>query len=214
MVAQDLFTWNKKDYLITVDYYNDYWELDEFADATSLTTIDSTKMHFAQYGVPDRVITDNGPQFRSQEYERFTSKWKFEHITSSPYHSQSNWKAESGVKIAKNLLTKAKRGHRDPQLATLDWRNTPTESSNISPVKKLHSRCTQTLLPTAELLLMPEVPRNVQGSIELWRQRASYIMTLRGTRTLPELTIGLPVRMQPVSKDGSLRKATSQCAGK
>ena len=81
LVAQDLFTWNKNDYLITVDYY---WELDELVDTTSLTVIDSMKKHFAQYGVPDRVITDNGPWFRSQEYEKVAAKWKFEHITSSP----------------------------------------------------------------------------------------------------------------------------------
>ena len=142
LLAQDLFTWNKKDYLITVDYYSDYWELDELADTTSLTVINSTKKHFARYGVPDRVITDNGPQFCSQDYEKFASKWKFEHVTSSPYHSQSNGKAEAAVKIAKNLLTKAKQDHRDPQLAILDWRNTPTESSNASPVQKLHSRRT------------------------------------------------------------------------
>ena len=27
LVAQNLFVWNKKDYLVTVDYYSDYWEL-------------------------------------------------------------------------------------------------------------------------------------------------------------------------------------------
>jgi len=115
---------------------------------------------------------------------------------------------EAAVKIAKNLLTKAKQDHRDPQLAILDWRNTPTESSNASPVQKLHSRRTRTLLPTAEPLLMPEVPRNVQETIALKRQRVKLYYD-RGAKTLPELAIGQPVRMQPVSKDGSWRKATT-----
>ena len=65
MVAQDLFSWHKNDFLITVDYYSDYWELDELTDTTSLAIIDCTKKHFARYGVPNRVITDNGPQFCS-----------------------------------------------------------------------------------------------------------------------------------------------------
>ena len=79
------------------------------------------KKNFARYGIPDVVVTDNGPQFRSQQYESFTTEWKFDHPTSSPYHSQSNGKAESAVKIAKKLITKAGKKHGDLQLAILDW---------------------------------------------------------------------------------------------
>ena len=196
MVAQDLFTWNKKDYLVTVDYYSDYWEVDELADTTSQTVIECTKKHWARYGIPDVVVTDNGPQFRSQEYENFAKAWKFGHSTSSPYHSQSNGKAESAVKIAKKLMTKAEKDHGDLQLAILDWRNTPTDSSNKSPAQKLHSRRTRTLLPTAESLLVPEVPSNIQEVIELKRQKAKFYYD-RDTKTLPDLQIGHTVRMQP-----------------
>ena len=89
------------------------------------------------------------------------------HSTSSPYYFQNNGKVESTVKIAKKLLQKSKKDHRDVQLAILDWRNTPTESSNAYPVQKLHSRRTRTLLPSVEPLLMPEAPSNVQETIEL-----------------------------------------------
>ena len=206
MVAQDLFTCNKKDYLITVDYYSDYWEVDELTNTTSQTVIECTKKHFARYGIPDVVVTDNGPQFRSQEYESFATEWKFKHPTSSPYHSQSNGKAESAVKIAKKLITKAGVDHGDLQLAILDWRNTPTDSSDKSPVQKLHSRRTRTLLPTSESLLLPEVPSNVQEIIELKRQKAKIYYD-RGAKTLPDLQIGQTVRMQPHQKDNTWRKA-------
>jgi len=78
----------------------------------------------------------NGPHFCSQEYENFAATWNFVHTTSSLHHSQSNGKAESAVKIAKKLLQKSKKDHRDVQLqvAILDWCNTPTESSDASPV--------------------------------------------------------------------------------
>ena len=39
------------------------------------------------------------------------------HTISSPYHSQSDGKAESAVKIAKTLLQKSMKDHRDVQLA-------------------------------------------------------------------------------------------------
>ena len=101
IVAQDLFTFNSKSYLITVDFYSDFWELDALPDTSGETIVAHTKAHFACYGIPDRVISDNGPQFRSQLYEDFAWQWDFEHVTSSPYHSQSNGKAESAIKIAK-----------------------------------------------------------------------------------------------------------------
>ena len=63
IVAQDLFTLVGKSYLITVDYYGDFWELDAVADTSSETIIVYTKAHFAQYGISEKVITDNEPQF-------------------------------------------------------------------------------------------------------------------------------------------------------
>jgi len=177
-------------------------------DTTSQTVIGSTKKHFARFGIPDVVVTDNGPQFCSQEYREFAEEWKFEHTTSSPYHPQSNGKAESAVKIAKKLLTKSEKDHQDVQLAILEWQNTPTDSSNKSPVQKLHSRRTRTLLLTAESLLMPEVPRNIQEVIELKRQKAKIYYD-RGAKTLPDLQIGHTVRMQPLEKGGTWKKATT-----
>lgn len=140
IVAQDLFNHDKTDYLITVDYYSDYWELDRLIDTTSETVVQCTKAHFARYGIPNTVVTDNGPQFRSQEYAQFSQEWEFEHTTSSPYHYQNNVRAEAVVKIAKKLMSKAAKDHKDLQLTVLDWRNMPTESSHSSPVQKLHSR--------------------------------------------------------------------------
>ena len=53
MVAQDLFTVAHTDYLVTVDYYSNYWELDSVLDTTSQTGIECTKAHFVRHGIPD-----------------------------------------------------------------------------------------------------------------------------------------------------------------
>ena len=185
MITQDLFSYKRRDYLITVDYYSDFWEIDVLPNTTSETVIKCTKAHFARYGMPDTVITDNGPQFRSQEYESFAVTWEFNHTTMSPYHSQGNGKVESAVKIAKKLMSKAEADHQDLQLTLLDWRNTPSGNSQYSPIQMLHSRRTRTLLPTAESLLLPAVAENVVDHIE-WRHCNAKFYYDKHAKQFPE----------------------------
>lgn len=207
MVGQDLFTLDSQNYLITVDYFSDYWELDILPDTTSGTIVALTKTQFARFGIPETVLTDNGPQFRAESYAIFAKEWEFNHITSSPYHSQANGKAESAVKIAKRLIKKAKRDHQDIHLAILNWRNTPSEGNNLSPVQKLHSRRTKTLLPTTSELLQPRVPNNITEDIEFRRQKAKAYYD-KGAHPLPPLEIGDTVRLQPQDKAHSWSKAS------
>ena len=75
---------------------------------TAETDIERCKAHFSRYGVPDVMISDNGRQFTGEEFVNFACNWDSEHITSSPYHGQSNVKAESALKIAKEVIKKAR----------------------------------------------------------------------------------------------------------
>ena len=103
-VAADLFELNGKSYLVTVDYFSDFFELDHQRSTSSVYVIKKLKGHFARHGIPEQLVTDNGPQFVSRDFLKFSKEWDFEHRTSSPYHSQSNGKAESAVKQAKKIL--------------------------------------------------------------------------------------------------------------
>lgn len=67
-VSQDIFELDLKQYLITVDHYSDFYNLDPLTNNQSSTIIDLTKTHFARYGIPLRCLTDSGPQFVSNEY--------------------------------------------------------------------------------------------------------------------------------------------------
>ena len=58
----------------------------------------------------------------------------------SPYHSQSNGKVESTVKIVKSMIKKSQRDKRNLWLSILDWHNIPTACMNTSPVQRLFSR--------------------------------------------------------------------------
>lgn len=53
----------KGDYLLIVDHFSDFWEIELLPDLSAETVINHCKAQFAQHGQPDRVITDNDPQF-------------------------------------------------------------------------------------------------------------------------------------------------------
>ncbi|KAG8147540.1 hypothetical protein E2320_001389, partial [Naja naja] len=141
---------------------------------------------FARYGQPNVVITDNGPQFVSLQFKKFAAGWEFDHITSSPHQPQANGKAESAVKIVKNLCRKALDESRDPWKAILHWSNTPTEGMDSSPAQRLMSRRLKTSLPMANKLLEPMVIQGVPERLQEKRQvaKAKYDESARG---LPEL---------------------------
>ena len=60
-VGADLFQLHGKNYLITVDYYSNYPEVQILSQATSEEVILKLKELFARHGIPEEVVSDNGP---------------------------------------------------------------------------------------------------------------------------------------------------------
>jgi len=87
-------------------YYSNFIEVDRLENSKSKTVISKLKQHFSRHGIPDQVMSDNGPQFSSEHFKDFSSTWEFEHLTSSPGYPHSNGMAESAVKTVKNIMKK------------------------------------------------------------------------------------------------------------
>ena len=123
-----------RNYLITLDFYSNFWELDTIPNSpTAVSVIRCCKRNFSRYGIPDVVVAYNTRQLDCKEFEQFAKEWEFECSPSDPHHSQSNGKAESAMKIAKKLTKKTEQEGRDLWKAILDWRNTPTKEAGSIP---------------------------------------------------------------------------------
>ncbi|XP_046346219.2 uncharacterized protein K02A2.6-like [Haliotis rufescens] len=195
-VGADLFVLDGNNYLITVDYFSNYWEIDYLTDTRSATVVNKLKGQHARHGIPDTCISDNGPQFSAEEFKKFAHDWGFNHVTSSPAYPQSNGKAEQAVKTAKQLLKKAKQAKSDPYLAILNFRNTPTQGLDSSPAQRLMSRRTRTLLPIPENLLIPETVSGTTEKMRNLKYKAAQYYN-QGTKQLPFLQRGDSVRISP-----------------
>ncbi|UYV79808.1 K02A2.6-like [Cordylochernes scorpioides] len=109
---------------------------------------------FARHGIPDIVISDNGPQFRpsrTSAFTKFASEVGFRHITSSPKHPQSNGQAEAAVKIVENL----KKKNKDPVLALMEYRAIPL-ANGLSPAELLFGRKIRTMVSCTSSSLTPK----------------------------------------------------------
>lgn len=83
-VGTDLFEWKgKPHYLIVVDYYSRYPEVAALRNTKARTVISKAKSIFSRHVISDEVISDNGPQYSSQEYQRFAKDYDFTHIRSA-----------------------------------------------------------------------------------------------------------------------------------
>ena len=67
-------------------------------------TIDILQHLFSRYGIPEQIVSDNGPQFRSEEFEGFTRSLGMRHYRSAVYHPATNGAVEHFVKTLNSLL--------------------------------------------------------------------------------------------------------------
>ena len=71
ILSTDLFHFDNRDYLLTVDHYSRFFEIDYLPDTRSGTVIRKLQTHFARYGVCDILHSDNGPQYSSSVNKQY-----------------------------------------------------------------------------------------------------------------------------------------------
>ena len=67
---------------------------EQLNDTDAESTILRMKTIFPRQGFPEVVISDNGPQHASKEFNEFSKSWNFHHYTSLPHHPKGNGTAE------------------------------------------------------------------------------------------------------------------------
>lgn len=190
-VGADICEVRGSHYIVVSDYFSRYLEIGHLTSLSSHAVILKLKNMFAHHGIPETVVSDNARQFDSAEFRDFAATWGFQHVTSSPYHAQSNGQAERGVQEAKKILVQ-----RDPMLALLIYRATPTSPTGKSPAELLFGRQIRTTLPTLPANLEPQHDRKalIQHRDQQYKHRNKKNYDRHhGARKLPRLQPGDPV---------------------
>ena len=194
-IGTDLFELKGKPYLLCIDYFSRFAEVALLSkNTTSPDVITHLKSWFARHGIPDKVVSDNGPQFQASEFAKFADNYGFKHEPSSPKYPQSNGEVERAVKTVKSLLRKS----TDPYLALMAYRSTPLENG-YSPSELLFGRKIRTtvpVLPSNLLPCWPQMSQLRQKDNDIKEKQKHYFDQHHRVKQLPELSQGQTVWIQ------------------
>ena len=146
-----------KMFLILIDSHSKWIAVMITMGSTSAIVTQALRTWFAQFGLPEIVVTDNGPGFASEEFEVFLQNNGIKHILSAPYHPSST---ELAVQIVKRGLKKNTEGSLTTRLARIlfAYRTTPQSTTGVSPTQLLFGRQPRTRLA----LLRPNIASHVE----------------------------------------------------
>lgn len=80
--------------LVIVDYFTRFIEVIVMKQITASLTVKAFHETFCRFGMPKTLRTDNGPQFKSNEFKTFCEQFGIEIRKTTPYWPQANGEVE------------------------------------------------------------------------------------------------------------------------
>ena len=137
-------------YLIVVDAHSKWLEVFVMNDISTKATITALQSLFSRYGLCEQIVSDNGTQFTSDEFQQFCSTNGIEHLRTPPAHPQCNGQAERYVNTVKSALKKGLyKGGKVMDVLNkflFSYRTTTHSTTNLSPAELFLKRKPRTVL--------------------------------------------------------------------
>ena len=168
-IHMDFCEIDKQMFLIVVDSHSKWLEVFPMNSTTATATVNLLRSLFASQGLALEVVTDNGPQFISEEFKRFLRLNGVKHTLCPPYHPASNGLAERYVKTFKDIFRKMSSGTVSEKVsrALFHYRNVPHTTTGKTPAELFLKRTPRTQLS----MIKPALARKVED-----RQSASKVL--------------------------------------
>ena len=150
-------------FLVIVDAHSKWIEVFKMNSTTATAT-------FARFGIPESIVSDNGPQFTSSEFAEFCHLNGIRHVRVPPYHPSSNGLAKCAVQTFKKGFKKMSEGSVQDKISCFlfSYRITPQTTMGTSPADLLMGRTLRSRLH----LLAPNLSQSVENKQE--QQKLSH----------------------------------------
>ena len=124
-------------YLVVVDAYSKFPEVVKMSTTSAKATVTTLRDIFSRHGLPEIIVSDNGPQFTATEFEHFCTSNGILHRTSAVYKPSTNGQAERVVQILKSAIKQAHLTNADVDTVIanhlLVYRTTPHSTTGEPP---------------------------------------------------------------------------------
>ena len=148
--------------IVLLDLHSKWPEIKPVSTITSSAVISFLSDMFTRWGLPREIISDNGKQFTSREFEDFLSGLGIQHCKTALYHPQANGAVERFNRVLKEGLRGGKYSKRpiDVTLRSVlsSYRSLPHSTTGVSPAELMIGRQLRTPL---DLLSLSHTPRKV-----------------------------------------------------
>ncbi len=184
----DFAEFKGKQYLVVIDAFTKWPEVHELGiHATTTQTVEALRRSFSCHGIPQRLVSDNGPQFVARELQDFVRADGIRHQRTPPYHPVSNGQAERFVQELKKSL-KMRPPDRSIShqisLLLLKYRTTPNTTTGKTPSELLMKRELRTRLT----LVRPESGGKIRDrQSERYEEATKYVRNLNPGDTVAVL---------------------------
>ena len=124
-------------YFVLIDAHSKWPEVVPMRNTTTEKTIEILRNQFASHGLPEEVVSDNGPQFTAQAFDDFLRQNGVKHTNAPPYHPATNGAVERFVQVLKKSLKRSSQLTIQHQVANLlfRYRATPHSTTGVSPAE-------------------------------------------------------------------------------
>lgn len=204
--------------IVLIDYYSKWVELAFVAEVTTKSVITFLMQIFAREGLPDEIVSDNGTQFVSIEFEAFLAKMKIRHLKSSLYYPRANGEVERWNRVLKQTLQIAKNEQKPRKEATVEllmaYRATPHQTTGKSPAELLHGRKIVTPVNIRDMPESAPDDADIRARVSQQQEKSRKYTDKKRSAKEPPFHVGDYVRVRSTRKGGAKFSAPKRIIGK
>ncbi|KAG7584012.1 Ribonuclease H-like superfamily [Arabidopsis suecica] len=172
--------------LVLTDYFSKWIEAAAYVNITQVQVRKFIWQDIiCRHGLPFEIVTDNGPQFISGQFESFCEEWQIRLSRSTPRYPQGNGQAEAMNKTVLSTLKKKLKAHKGAwfnELQSVLWaiRTTPRRATGETPFSLVYGM--EAVIPAEIFVPSPRRMYNPQNEAANNEQMVDVIDTIEERR--------------------------------